>query len=543
MCVDEVCNQSCQLGSIIGCENQTLGEVVPVNGTPFSLHYQSDRTTGYLNNRSLDIPLSSASLPEFIKRIDLSIMVAGREFSQSFDPAPSLNYKFTWDGIDAYGRTAGSSQATVKISYIYDGYYNRPLTLARTFGLTGTVFEALVPARQDVALKQEYSVVLGIPKNVGLGGWSLNIHHTYDPNGKVLYLADRTRRSVQSIASGVINTVAGNGVRTSNHGSGNGGPAILANFWAPYDIAVGPDGSIYISDPSLDEIRRVGPDGIITAFAGKGVRGFNGDGGLAINANLNGPSRLAISPDGSLYFSDSGNYRIGRVGTDGIITTVAGTGVAGFSGDGGLAINANLNGFYGSTGLAISPDGSLYFTDFFNNRIRRVGTDGIIMTVAGTGVGGYSGDGGQAIRANIRYPGPITIGPDGSLYFFDSGNYRIRRITANGIITTIAGTGNIAMGEYANDGVLATNTKLPSLIGGLAIDPDGNLYIAVGENLCCFYGNDYRRIWQVGIDGLIRTVAGSDGYGFIDGGQALQGTLDPRGIAIGPNGILYIADS
>ena len=193
---------------------------------------------------------------------------------------------------------------------------------------------------------------------------------------------------------------------------------------------------MYIADfdatvnKSISRVRRVGPDGIITTVAGSS-QGFSGDGGPAGEALLNHPSGMAVAQDGSLYIADNSNSRIRRVGPDGIITTVAGglavgpNGTNGFSGDGVSAVAAQLNG---PTGVAVGPDGSLYIADMGNSRIRRVGPDGIITTVAGNGRSGFSGDGGPAVAARLQVPAGVAVGPDGNLYITDVSNSRIRRI-------------------------------------------------------------------------------------------------------------------
>ena len=165
-----------------------------------------------------------------------------------------------------------------------------------------------------------------------------------------------------------------------------------------------------------NRIRRVGPDGIITTVAGNGNAGYGGDGGPASSASLNCQYGVAVGPDGSIYIADSSNNRIRRVGPDGIITTVAGNGNAGYSGDGGPATSASLTD---PDGVAVGPDGSIYIADSGNNRIRRVGPDGIITTVAGNGNSGYSGDGGPATSASLATPDGVAVGPDGSIYIAD----------------------------------------------------------------------------------------------------------------------------
>jgi streptogramin lyase len=292
-----------------------------------------------------------------------------------------------------------------------------------------------------------------------------------------------------------ITTVAGNG--TLGY-SGDGGPATQAELNIPHGVALGPDGTLYIADNVV--VRRVAPDGIITTVAGNGTSGYSGDGGPATQAELNSPIGVAVGPDGSLYIADWGNNRIRRVGPDGVITTVAGGGIGG---DGGPATQAAL---FEPSAVAVGPDGSLYIPD--RNRIRRVGPDGIITTVAGGASQGYSGDGGPATLAELSFPSGVAIGPDGSLYIAD-GNNRIRRVGPDGVITTVAGNGTIG---FSGDGGPATQAELGTPFG-VAVGPDGLLYIADFRN---------HRIRRVGADGIITTVAGDGTGGFSgDGGPAI----------------------
>src|SRR5262249_19115769 len=265
----------------------------------------------------------------------------------------------------------------------------------------------------------------------GLAAWTLDVQHTYDPAGKILYEGNGTQRSAES-STLVIGTFAGTG-NVGGNGQGDGGPATQASLQGPTRLAAGPDGSLYIVDSGYYRIRKVGPDGIITTVAGNGTGGFSGDGGPATQAQFNIPSDVALGPDGSLYIVDRNNYRVRKVGPDGIITTVAGTGTYWFSGDGGPATQAQL----WPVGGAVGPDGSLYIADFssFTGRIRKVGPDGIITTIVGTGVEGYSGDDGPASAAQLSGPTDLDLGPDGSLYFVDG--QRIRKIGPDGIITTV----------------------------------------------------------------------------------------------------------
>jgi RHS repeat-associated protein len=464
-------------GSIIECQNQILGEAVEVTGTPFRLHYQSDRVQGRKDFYTTVIPLSGPNIPASLKGIELEIDVAGRNLHYSFPAAADQKYFFTWDGMDTYGRTLqGTQPITIRIGYVYDAvYYSASAQFAQSFGMASNSAGTGVSvtgsrARQEITIWQEMNGGVGTwdALGLGLGGWGLSIQHAYDPIGQVLYQGDGSRRSAEAM-SNIITTVAGTG---ANGYSGDGGPATGASLYYPSCPAFGPDGSMYIADSVNNRIRRVGPDGIITTVAGTGAYGYSGDGGPATGAKLYSPFGVALGPDGRLYIADYDNSRIRRVGPDGVITTFAGTGTAGISGDGGPATGASL---YSPNSVALGPDGSLFISDSNVRRIRRVGPDGIITTVAGTGAYGYSGDGGPATGATLKSAASLAVGPDGSLYISDGYNSRIRHVGPDGIITTVAGTG--AYG-YSGDGGPATGASLSDYPTGVALGPDGSLYIA-----------------------------------------------------------------
>ncbi len=523
----------CKGGSIIETQNQVLGEQVALRNAPFSLNYRSDRAPGRVAAYTLDIPLSGTSVPTGLARITLEVAIAGQRDTRQFSAAPNQNTQFTWNGKDAYGQTLqGQQRITTRIGYVYTATYQQPAQLAQGFAaLSGVPFSAN-PARQEVTLWQDWSGMLGTldARSQGLGGWSLNAHHVYDPKSKTLYMGDGTRRSTESLGAAIINTFAGGG-NVPGSGIGDGGPATQAELAVPNSVAVGPDGSVYIAETYHYGVRRVDAAGMITTVAGSGVLGFSGDGGLAISATLNNPYDVAVAPDGSFFVADLGNNRIRRVDPNGIITTVAGTGPYGFSGDGGPATLAQLNGPYG---VELGPDGSLYIADRDNSRVRRVGPDGIISTVAGGGVcGGSHGDGGPATRACLAQPWHVAVAPDGSLYIADRGHYRVRRVGTDGIISTVAGAGT---GGFSGDGGPATLAHLSSP-EGIAVGPDGTLYIADASNY---------RVRQVGSDGIINTIAGNGTSGFSasgDGGLAIRAQFsEPTDLALGRDGSLYVAD-
>lgn len=325
----------------------------------------------------------------------------------------------------------------------------------------------------------------------------------------------------------IINTVAG--------GTGDGGPAINTPLPSaldkPIGIAIDASGNLYIASKQNSRIRKVNlSTGIISTVAGNGIQGFGGDGGLATDANLYEPSGLALDALGNLYIADSHNNRIRKVDANtGIISTVAGDGSYSFGGDGGLATNASL---YNPLGITIDAFGNFYIADTDNNRIRKVNAiTGIITTVAGGSATSGLGDGGLATNARLSTPSSVTFDASGNLYIADKGNERIRKVNiSTGVISTVVGSG-----FNLGDGGLATVANLysPTCV---AFDASGNLYIA-----------DYwhHRIRKVTTStGIISTVAGNGNQGFGgDGGSATAANLNfPTGVAVDASGNLYIAD-
>ncbi len=285
-----------------------------------------------------------------------------------------------------------------------------------------------------------------------------------------LYIADASNRRIRKVdAAGVITTVAGNG--RQGYG-GDGGPAVAAQLSFPIGVALDGAGNLYIADSVSNSIRKVDAAGVITTVAGDGTRGYGGDGGAAVAARLYGPTGVAPDGAGNLYIADGGNSRIRKVDAAGVITTVAGDGVLGNSGDGGPASAARL---ISPRGVALDGAGNLYIADSVGNRIRKVDAAGVITTVAGDGTEGFSGDGGPATAAQLRDPTGVAVDGAGNLYIADWYDNRIRKVDySTGVITTVAGTG---MNGYSGDGGLPTEAQLqrPQHV---ALDGAGNLYIA-----------------------------------------------------------------
>jgi uncharacterized protein (TIGR03437 family) len=332
-----------------------------------------------------------------------------------------------------------------------------------------------------------------------------------------LYIADLLDERIRKVSSGTITTVAGNGVQGFG---GDGGPATAASLYYPQCVVVDPAGNLYISDVGNHRIRKVS-GGTITTFAGNGMLGSTGDGGPATSAEISFPDGLALDSAGNLYLSDTNFNRIREVSA-GKITTVAGNGTLGFSGDGGSAPGAMLNQPYG---VAVDSAGNLYIADQFNGRVREV-SGGAIQTIAGSGNYGFSGDGGPATSAALDSPAAVAVDQAGNIYIADQLTNRVRKVSG-GAITTIAGNGNIG---FSGDGGPAINASLKGPTG-VAVDPAGNVYIAD-------LGNS--RVRKVS-GGIITTFAGGGGSS-TDGGPATSASMSPISVALDATGNLYIAD-
>lgn len=334
------------------------------------------------------------------------------------------------------------------------------------------------------------------------------------------------------LAAQDITTVAGNGVAGY---SGDGGLAIDASLLGPYASAVDGDGNLYLSDTSNYRIRRVTPEGVITTVAGTGVIGMSGDGGPAVEAKLRSPVGLIFDAEGNLLFTDATNGRIRRIDRDGIIDTLAGRGENGEGcnrsdiGDGGPATEAYMCNV---GGMDFDADGNLYVAEFSGHRIRKITPDGVISTVAGTGVAGFSGDGGPATAAQLAAPHGLVFDRLGNMYIPDYSNNRIRKISPDGIISTYAGTGTRAT---TGDGgpALAADLNAPWEV---AINYDGELFVSERMG---------HRVRKIALDGSIDSVVGTGVAGFAgDGGPAVEAQLRfPHGISLDAAGTLYITEN
>ena len=386
---------------------------------------------------------------------------------------------------------------------------------------------------------------------------------TVDAGGS-LYVCDSASHIVAKVSrDGILTVLAGLGVRTGGF-FGDGGPAANATLNFPARLALDSAGNLYIAERDNHRVRKVGTDGIITTVAGNGQPGSSGDGGPATRAQLNQPGSVAVDRFGALYVVENQGQRVRRVAPEGTISTVAGTGQRGFSGDGGPATLAQL---YNPTGVALDAAGNLHITDEGNNRLRKVNTQGTISTLVanlrsprglsidtlgyvyvaiggsnqvvkvdpGGGVkvvaGGGSalGDGGPATAAALAEPDDVAVDAAGNIYIADKGNHRLRKVSPLGIITTVAGNG---VPTLSGDGGPALAATLNTPVCG-TLDPAGNLYVSD-------WGN--KRIRKINPQGIITTVAGG-GDTLGEGGPATNaGLVNPNCVALDAAGNLYFAE-
>jgi sugar lactone lactonase YvrE len=344
------------------------------------------------------------------------------------------------------------------------------------------------------------------------------------PPGEILYRLARLCLVLGLM--GAVATLAGAQTQTTTL------PLVL-----PSAIVFDAQGNLYFAETGNHVIREFSVAGVLTTIAGNGAQGFAGDGGQAAAAELDSPAGLAMDGAGNLYIADSHNHRVRKVANaTGVITTIAGTGAAGFSGDGGSATTARLDL---PTALAVDAAGNVYVADTDNHRVRRIAAGtGVIATIAGNGVEGFAGDSGAAVAASIDSPNGLAMDAAGDLFIADTHNGRVREVSAaTGVISTIAGSGAVGgnVQTFGGDGAAATAAGL-ALPRGLTVDAAGNLYIADSAN---------HRIRRISTSGTIGTIAGEGTQAFAgDGGPAVAASLDsPRSVAISPGGLVTLADS
>jgi YD repeat-containing protein len=572
-------NDHCKSGgSIIDCEDGTLGESLPIAGTPFSLTYNSQRSALLPDPYSLSFDIPPITGADSLTRsITAEVSIAGRSFTQKYPGSTSTqNFSMTWDGLDAYGRQVqGSVRASIRIVYEVRLVYLLTPENAALFGvpcdpimergnthcvLPDSTVQALGGSSVTPRLYTQYVMNETADFQTGqqlgamfdnsqkLGGWRLSPQHIYDPGSGRLSLGTGELRTAAGENALSISTVAGQIRRSSARVDGV--PALATTIGASEGVVMGSDGSLYIASQDQAAVRRVLPNGMITTVAGNGSYTATGDGGPATQAGIS-PWGLAIGSDGSLYIADADNNRIRRVDAHGIISTVVGDGNCGTPVEGAQATSTEI--CY-ATSIAVGPDGALYFTQNpgASGQIYRVGTDGVITIFAGAsslscnlreaGNTSNCGDDGPARIASLGYVEGVAAGADGSVYVTESDNGVVRVVDPSGIIHRFAGRtpdgGALALD---GDGGLAVNAGLWEP-GFLATGPDGSVFI----------GDDFDPFVRwVAPDGIITSVMGDRSCSRVSSTPCTLSENGPSrvsnaqllgGLAVGADNTLYLTD-
>ncbi len=508
--------------SFVNCRSRIYHEDIDIPGTDLTLHYASNRVPAY--KTVITVPASGDTVPSSLQKIVVRLDIAGRTFEQTLPTLANQTAEFRWDGLDYFGHRVDSTTAHITTEFVYKAFYvgfGATGERAPAFGEPG-VTTTTVRAREEFIFSTERSILVHNQAETRerlAQGWTLSNHHFMSARD-VSTLYKGNGDVVSNDGLNIITTIAGTGEAGY---SGDGGPATEAKLYSPVDVAVDQSGNIYIADYVNHRIRKIDLNGIITTIAGTGVEGYSGDGGPATAAGMY-PSGLAVDLNGNVYITD--NQRIRKIDTNGIITTIAGTGVYGFSGDGGPATLAT---FKSPTGITVDAIGNIYISDTRNQRVRKINTDGIISTIATT-----------PSKYNKSYPTMITSDQKGNIYFTVYGSTvlgipvycEIYKIDINGVNTLVAGD---YVSGFSGDGGPAKSALLQNP-NGIAVDKFGNIYFADTGNL---------RTRKIDIDGIITTVAGTGERGYSgDGGSATAAKINrPYGVAVDQGGNIYIADS
>lgn len=361
---------------------------------------------------------------------------------------------------------------------------------------------------------------------------------TVDPNGRPVFTDPNYHLVFRIESDGTIRVIAGNNVQgltatsqlTFNQSgggySGDGGPAVSAALNRPEGVAYDTAGNLYIADTFNQRIRMVNPQGVISTIAGTGQAGFQGDGGPALGASLNFPTDLAVDASGNIYVGDNQNFRIRKISPQGSITTIAGTGTAGAAGENVPAASSPIGDV---EALAVDSQGNLYLAEFSSDRVRRI-SGGVVTTVAGNGNEGFTGD-GPALTVSLNRPAGLAFDSSGNLLIADTGNLRVRKL-AGGALTTIAGTGQEG---FSGDGGPALKASLHNPFG-IAAAGTGDIYFADRDNF---------RIRHVDGGGAISTAAGDGRLIPSQNGvsASLATLLDPFGVSFNSQGAMLVADT
>jgi RHS repeat-associated protein/uncharacterized repeat protein (TIGR01451 family) len=521
-------------GSILSVENQSLGENVPIQGTPLDLHYESERMPGHTQNRKISVVVSGTSVPPAVS-MTAFVTIAGRQFSQTFTPAPNLRANFVWDGTNAYGRPVeGTVPLDISVEYRYHiVYVTGP---ASAYQRAWDEFENVSPENvtfprilnNQIAsefftmhrdLHKDFDVGLPVrlgqwdSRAAGFGGWTLNIQHTYDHSSQTLYLGGGVRRTLQGTGP-TLKTIAGGG-----NSSADG--AALSALIAPRDVAVGPDGTLYLTDQS--RLRAVATNGTITTLAGGGTVAPGLVPIPALTAAID-VDRVVADRNGMLYLAETNLRRVLRL-QNGMISVIAGNG----NYDPSLVIEEGRATDTPIRPVGISVDGSGNVLIATGTQVLELRPDGNVQAFIGNGQyfnpegTSPNGDGGAARDAALTNPSGIIVSGSGTAVVSSPDGQNIRLVDVDGRIRTVTSARD---NTFGSSGPISTGTPI-------CIDRNNTIYIA-----------ERNRVYQLRPDGTRVPLAGSGSNGNEgDGGPALQAKFNKiTGLSIGSDGALYIAD-
>jgi RHS repeat-associated protein len=511
------------LGSFLEEKSRIFHEDIPIPGTDLRLHYASSRTAGYKPG-VITVPVSGETVPDGLVRIVVKAEVAGREYEVSLPPVPNQVARIEWDGLDYLGRpVSGTVVAHIRIGFVYYGVYYRAASIGDAFAQPG-LRSLLIPTRRETTAWK--SVDIPIIRAIGTlaEGWSLSAHHYVSPmDASRIFKGDGT---IGANNAAVIETVAGDGTWARVFG-GMGGPAVKAQIGEPYGVVTDAEGNLYIGSAVLipyshwqHRILKVDRKGIATIeknFAPASTTGFardahgnyyhsstdhnciykidrqnaittyglcnmnygggfSGDGGPATAARFSVPAGIDVDSGGNVYIADRSNHRVRKIDPNGTITTLAGTGAAASSGDGGPATAAAL---YYPVSVAVDSQGNLFIAEEYSRRVRKVDASGTITTVAGNGTSVFKGDGWRATETGFYDIRRVAVDRKGNLYIVSGTGNRVYKVDAGGIVTTVAGSGPIGYGQggFDGEGGAATAARL-DYPAAVAVGPAGDVYIA-----------------------------------------------------------------
>ncbi|WP_169748944.1 RHS repeat-associated core domain-containing protein [Gynuella sunshinyii] len=527
-------------GSIVEAQTQSLAEEIPVAGTPYSLYYNSNRTSGYSGSRTVTVPLARDSVPSPLKYVEVSIDIAGKTVTQKFDQvSPNDTFTYTWDGLDAYRRSAYSSRASISVNYTYDPVYypadpagfmaaNQPdiqdpewlqqfaPDWLASFAQIGDKTRVIGLSRSEIVTTTRWHQPLTIHQTqIQMGLWDFNIHHHYDPIHFTLYKGNGEQRQAKGVDK-VIKLIAGALNRTEGY-NGDEQPATQAMLDNILGIAIGEDGSIFIADSDNNRIRKVTPDGVIHTIAGTGEKGYSGDGGSASEATFSWITDVTIDHNGNIFVAEGGNDVIRKISQDGIITTVAGTGEPRSNDyknarNGVSALEISIK----PDALVVAADGTLYFGDYYTNGIYKVTPDDKATLLIGRPDRDYTEGGGPLIKQFIGTPHSMALAADNTLY-----------IAASDGVFQFSPTGELSQ-------IFDHNSE------AITVDDDGNIYFGSDTRLSS--GVEHL-LYKRNANGEITVVAGGGNVVESDTSTAQRLLFTVTGLAIGPDGAIYLSES